>query len=153
MTESIASSNVSNREMVDTNVLIYAVDPSSGDKHRLALTLIQQMVDRNALAVSTQTLNEFYAVATRAKKSKLLSHDEAALYIQTIAASSIVLPVTLDETLLAVGAVLRHGFSFCDALIWAAAKTNGIPVVYTEDFQHGRDIEGVRIINPFLDNP
>jgi predicted nucleic acid-binding protein len=43
--------------------------------------------------------------------------------------------------------------SFWDALIWAAAKENGIPVVYTEDFQHGRDIEGVRIINPFLITP
>jgi predicted nucleic acid-binding protein len=139
--------------MVDTNVLVYAVDPSSGDKHQYALALIQHLIDRDALAVSTQVLNEFYAVATRARKSSLLSHDQAARYIRTVAASSVVLPVTLAETLLAVEAVTRHGFSFWDALIWAAPKENGIPVVYTEDFQHGRDIEGVRIINPFLDNP
>jgi predicted nucleic acid-binding protein len=134
-------------------VLIYAVDPSSGDKHQLAKALIQQLVDRDALAVSAQVLNEFYSVVTRSKKSTLLSHDEAVRYIRTIAASSIVLPVTLSETLLAVEAMMPHGFSFWDALIWAAAKENGIPIVYTEDFQHGRDIEGVRIINPFLANP
>jgi predicted nucleic acid-binding protein len=153
MTESIVRSNVSNREMVDTNVLIYAVDPSSGDKHRLAVALIQQLIDRDALTVSTQVLNEFYAVATRARRSTLLPHDEAVRYIQTVAASSIVLPLTLGDTLLAVAAVVQHGLSFWDALIWAAAKENGVPVVYTEDFQHGRDIEGVRIINPFLGNP
>ena len=102
MTESIARSSVSSREMVDTNVLIYAVDSSSGDKHRLAQALIQQLIDRDALAVSTQVLNEFYAVATRTRKSNLLSHDQAVRYIRTIAASSVVLPVTLAETLLAV---------------------------------------------------
>ena len=150
MTGSIAPSNASNGEMVDTNVLIYAVNTSSGDKHRLAQDLIQQLIDRDALAVSTQVLNEFYSVATRTKKSSLLSHDKAVRFIRTIAASSVVLPVTLGGTLLAVEAVVQHGFSFWDALIWAAAKENGIPVIYTEDFQHGRDIEGVRIINPFL---
>ena len=77
MTESIAGSNVSIREMVDTNVLIYAVDPSSGAKHRIALDLIQQLTDRDALAVSAQVLNEFYAVTTSSKKSHLLNHDEA----------------------------------------------------------------------------
>jgi len=54
--------------------------------------------------------------------------------------------LTSAITLRALDAIPTHGFSFWDALIWAAAKENGIPVVYTEDFQHGRDIEGVRII-------
>ena len=57
--------------------------------------------------------------------------------------------VTPTITLRALDAIPRHGFSFWDSLIWAAAKENGVEVVYTEDFQHGRDIEGVRIINPF----
>jgi predicted nucleic acid-binding protein len=136
--------------MVDTNVLIYAVVPSAGEKHRRAMDLNQRLIDRDALAVSAQVLNEFYAVATRAKKANLLTHDEAVRYIRTVAASSVVLSLSLDHTLLAIEAVAQHGFSFWDALIWAAAKANGIPIVYTEDFQHGREIEGVRIINPFL---
>ncbi len=39
-----------------------------------------------------------------------------------------------------------------ETLIWAAAKENGIPLIYTEDFQHGRDVEGVRIVNPFAES-
>ena len=61
--------------------------------------------------------------------------------------------MTSSITLPALNAISAHGLSFWDALIWAAAKENGIPVVYTEDSQHGRDIEGVRIVNRFLNNP
>jgi len=69
--------------------------------------------------------------------------------ILILAAAVPVLPLTAPITLRALAAIPRHGFSFWDALIWAAAKENGIPLVYTEDFQHGRDVEGVRIVNPF----
>ena len=44
----------------------------------------------------------------------------------------------------------RHGLSFWDALIWAAARQNDVGAIYTEDYQHGRDVNGVRFINPFL---
>jgi predicted nucleic acid-binding protein len=77
MTESIASSDASNRILVDTNVLIYAVDPSSGDRHHRATELIRGLVERDALTVSAQVLNEFYNVATRASRRKLMSHDDA----------------------------------------------------------------------------
>ncbi len=39
--------------------------------------------------------------------------------------------------------------SIWDALIWAAAKMNGIPYVLTEDARHGRVLEGVTYVNPF----
>jgi predicted nucleic acid-binding protein len=59
-------------------------------------------------------------------------------------------PITAPVTFRALDAMPRHGLSFWDALIWAAAADNGIPVIYTEDFQDGRNIEGVQFINPFL---
>ena len=43
----------------------------------------------------------------------------------------------------------RHGLSFWDALIWSAAVENNVTVIYTEDFQDGRVVEGVRFVNPF----
>lgn len=115
MTGPIASSNASNREMVDTNVLVYAVDPSSGGKHRRATALLHDLADRDTLAVSAQVLNEFYSVVTR--KKGLLSHEQAVRYMQTIAGSSVILPLTLAGTLLAVDGVALHDLSFWDALI------------------------------------
>ena len=53
-------------------------------------------------------------------------------------------------TFRALAAMKPHGLSSWDALIWAAAEENGVPVVFTEDFQAGREVEGVRFLNPFL---
>ncbi len=141
------SQGAPSRERIDTNVLVYAVDRSSGLKHRIASDLLDDLVARDVLTVSAQVLNEFYSVVTR--KKGLMLHEDAVRYIRATAAASVVLPLTLSGTLLALEAVARHGFSFWDALIWSAAREGGISTLYTEDFQHGREIEGVRIVAPF----
>ena len=43
----------------------------------------------------------------------------------------------------------EHQLSFWDALILEAARVGGAELLLTEDLQHGRMIEGVRIENPF----
>jgi predicted nucleic acid-binding protein len=141
------------RILVDTNIFIYAADPGAGDKNAAAFGIIQDLIKQGRLIVSAQVLNEFYHASTRPNKPPSLSHDDAAQTIHDLVDSVPIIPLTGSITLRALNAVASHGFSFWDALIWAAAKENGISVVYTEDFQHGREIEGVRIINPFLANP
>lgn len=44
-----------------------------------------------------------------------------------------------------------HPMSFWDPLVWASAAQHGIPVIYSEDYQSGRTVGGVRYINPFTD--
>jgi predicted nucleic acid-binding protein len=136
--------------MVDTNILIYAADPAAGDRRLRAMKLIQERAALAALSVSVQILNEFYVVATRPNRPPSLSHEEAKQIVQDIAAVCQVLPLTSAVTFRALDAVPRHGLSFWDALIWAAAKENDIAIIYTEDFQDGRDVEGVRFHNPFV---
>jgi len=94
-------------------------------------------------------LNEFYNVSTRPNKSPSLPHDEVQRIIRDLADVAEVLPLTAAVTLRALDAIPRHGLSFWDALIWAAARENGVPTIDTEDFQDGRDVEGVRFLNPF----
>ncbi|HLO07161.1 MAG TPA: hypothetical protein VK198_11000, partial [Terriglobales bacterium] len=43
-----------------------------------------------------------------------------------------------------------HGFSFWDALILRSAKQAGCGVLLSETFQQSREIDGVRVVNPFL---
>lgn len=138
------------REMVDTNVLIYAADPAAGARRTRAIELLRELTDQARLAVSVQVLNEFYVVATRPNKPPSLAHDEARQIISDLADSSQVLPLTASATFLALDVMPQHSLSFWDALVWAVAKENGITVIHTEDFQDGRDIEGVRFRNPFL---
>lgn len=146
MTEPTASIR---REMVDTNAFIYASDPTDPQKQLLAQTLLEDLLVRKALVVSVQVLNEFFNAATRPNKPPALPFADAHAIIRNIAISAEVVPLTKTVTLLALDAMPRHGFSFWDALVWAAAKENGVPVIYTEDFQDGRDAEGVRYVNPF----
>jgi predicted nucleic acid-binding protein len=45
--------------------------------------------------------------------------------------------------------VRDHGLSYCDTQVWAAARLNQVPVIFSEDFNSGSALEGVRFINPF----
>ncbi|HEY0311712.1 MAG TPA: hypothetical protein VGC56_04380 [Allosphingosinicella sp.] len=43
----------------------------------------------------------------------------------------------------------RHRFSFWDCMILAAARAQGCDIVWSEDMQDGRIVEGMRVGNPF----
>jgi predicted nucleic acid-binding protein len=47
-------------------------------------------------------------------------------------------------------AVEQHKISFWDAMLWAVAKQAEVKVLLSEDFQHERELEGIRFQNPFL---
>ena len=49
----------------------------------------------------------------------------------------------------AVRGVRIHQMAFWDAQIWASARLHQIPLIFTEDFNVGAVIEGVRFVNPF----
>lgn len=146
-----ASTSTNDWAMLDTNILVYAYDPTASQKHAIALDLLRRLGPR--LVLSAQILNEFYVVATRAQRSPGLSHAVAAQIVADFAAAAQILPLTQHTTLRAVRAVSQYGLSFWDALVWAAASEYGVPVIYTEDFQHGRMIEGVTFTNPFVAAP
>jgi predicted nucleic acid-binding protein len=50
----------------------------------------------------------------------------------------------------ALGLKVRHGFSFWDSAIIAAAAALGCRELFTEDMNHGQVVDGVTIVNPFL---
>jgi predicted nucleic acid-binding protein len=58
-----------------------------------------------------------------------------------------------DMTLAILNAALEiraaHRFSYWDCAIIAAARALGCRELYTEDMSHGRQVEGITIINPF----
>jgi predicted nucleic acid-binding protein len=44
-----------------------------------------------------------------------------------------------------------HGLAYYDAQIWAAARLNQVPVIFSEEFSDGQTLERVRFVNPFGD--
>jgi predicted nucleic acid-binding protein len=138
------------RSMVDTNIVVYARDLDEPAKRPIAVALLKRLSAEGRLVFSSQVFNEFCSAMMRPGRPGRLDPDQLAVIVRELEATGEVVPITPALTLRALGGMSRHGLSFWDALIWAAAAENGVPVLYTEDYQHGREIEGVRIIDPFL---
>lgn len=135
--------------LIDSNIFVYAFDPADPEKHGKALRLIEDVTDQGDLVLSAQVLNEL--AWTLLRRGAGLGPEEVREIIEEIIQSARVVPLTPDFTLRALTAALGHGLSFWDGLIWAAAHFHRVSTIYTEDFQHGREVEGVRFINPFVD--
>ncbi len=134
--------------LVDTNVLIYSYDTVTTFKRQRALDVLTGLDAGRAGAVSAQVLGEFYHVATRRMASRL-SPAEAERTINRFLRSWVVYDISGWAVGEAVQASSHYQMSYWDALIWATAKLNRVPTVLSEDFQHGRLLEGVRFVNPF----
>lgn len=139
------------RAFVDTNVFLYAYDTAEVTKQPIARATLDRLWSGRSGTRSTQVLQEFYSVATR-KLDLPMSRAEAREIIDLYAAWPV---VVLDPALILAATRVEeeHQLSFWDALIVEAARVSGAERLLTEDMQHGRTIEGVRVENPFLPAP
>lgn len=134
---------------VDTNILVYAYDRSQAQKQLAAMQILNQLAVSGTGVISTQVLAEFFVTITHKRKLPFpLSVAQAYERIQNYLQAWEVVEVTGLIVLEAARGVRDYQFSFWDAQIWATAKLNQIAVVYSEDFNVGAAIEGVRFINP-----
>jgi predicted nucleic acid-binding protein len=61
----------------------------------------------------------------------------------------VVQEITLPVTIGALEIKASYGLSYWDAAIVAAARALGCRELLSEDMSHGREVEGIRISNPF----
>jgi predicted nucleic acid-binding protein len=142
---------MSDRIFVDTNVLVYAYDRSEPQKQQQALRVLDRLAMTGAGVISTQVLLEFFVAVTR-KIAAPLSIDEAYERVKNYLQSWTTLDLTGMVVLEAIRGVRDHQFNFWDAQIWAIARLNQVAVVFSEDFNVGSVIEGVRFANPFAED-
>ena len=126
----------------DTNVLIYAF---AADDARNATA--KAVVTKGGV-ISVQVANEFVDVSRRRWGWTWEDVADALDSLRGLLGAPF--PLTDDTHRLALAMSRRHGFRIYDSLIVAAAHAAGCSRLYTEDLQHGRVIDGVRIENPFL---
>ncbi len=142
---------MSDKVFIDTNILLYAYDRDAGAKHEIARELIRRCWEDASGVISIQVLSEFFSRATR-PGSSFVSVDEAESIIQNLSHSWTVVIPDVPVVLEAIRGRKAHQISYWDAMIWATAKQAKIGTIYTEDLQHGQDIEGVTFVNPFKRN-
>jgi len=139
---------VSAVRFVDTNVLLYAVSALSedADKRLRALSLL----NTGDLALSVQVLQEFYHQAMRSNRPGAITQDHALEFIESIGHFP-VQDVTLEVFRAGVAISQRLRLSYWDGAILAAARALGCDAVYSEDLSSEQDYDGLRVINPFLE--
>jgi len=127
----------------DSNVLVYTL--TKGDpRQAVAARLLQE----NAGTVSVQVLNEVASVAHRKLKLSWADVAETLADLRALCQEPRALTLATHQAALALAA--RHGFSFYDALIVAAALEAGCTTLLTEDMQDGLVVEGrLTLRNPF----
>ncbi len=136
--------------LVDTNILVYAYDIADPEKQAKAFQVIDKLASGQKGVISAQILGEFFVTTTQKLKNPL---DVATISqsIQNYVRSWLVLDITPQIILEAIRGRSTYPISYWDAQVWATAKLNQIPVVYSEDFQDGQMLEGVLFRNPIKD--
>jgi predicted nucleic acid-binding protein len=133
------------RSFLDTSVLVYTDDHSTLEKQSAALDIVERARLEGWGVLSTQVLQEYFVASTR----KLgVPVEIARRKVELFSRLDLVLLDTPD-IIAAIDLQRLHGFSFWDALVVRAAKQAGCAVLLTEDLQHGQQIDGLEIVDPF----
>ena len=133
------------RSFFDTNILVYADDDDTPAKQRVARELWHEHRRAGTGVVSLQVLQEYFVTVTGKLK---YDPRKARRKVELLAEFDVAAP-EVSDILAALDLQRLHGFSFWDALVLRSAKQSGCRVLLTEDFEDGREIDGVRVVNPF----
>ena len=139
---------MSGKFFLDTNVFVYVFDPTAPAKARKAARLVREAVDTGKGIVSYQVVQEFFNVGFR-RFAQPMSVAEAEQYLITVFRPLLAInssPALYVEALRIAG---KHRLAWYDSIVVASALEGRCETLYSEDFQHGREIEGLRIKNPF----
>ena len=135
----------------DTNLLVYARDASEPEKQPRAHDWVTALWADQCGRTGYQVLSEYYVTVTR-KLEPGLSEEEAWNDIKDLFTWE---PVAVDETVMQNARAIsrRFSLSWWDALIVAAAQASSCQYLITEDLQHGQDIDGLQVVDPFKRAP
>jgi predicted nucleic acid-binding protein len=139
---------MSDRFFLDTNIFAYVFDANAIAKAEISDRLIRRGIGTGKGLVSYQVVQEFFNVAFK-KFPVPMSEADARIYFTTTLRPMLAVFFSPALLLRALGIREKHMIAWYDSLILAAAIEGECKTLYTEDFRHGWQIDGVKIQNPF----
>jgi predicted nucleic acid-binding protein len=133
------------RFFLDTNILVYAAAAKNDapEKHAVA----NRIVSEGEYLISGQVLGEFY------HNVRYLQHEmmSAAKAQEWVSRFEEYCAVQVDTALVQAAMFIRERFKiqFWDAALIAACHRLNLPILYSEDMNHGQKYGPVIVINPF----
>ncbi len=132
---------------LDSNILVYLFDDVDSYKQQKAESLLQSAIEHGDACISFQVVQETINVIT--KKLGASAEDMHKLLDGVLVHLWKVNP-SYDLYHASLNIQARYKYSFYDSLIVAAAMEAGCKTLYSEDLQHGQQIENMMICNPFI---
>ncbi len=132
---------------IDSNLLVYTFDPNELDKMNFISDFLDKIKKKENSVISTQSLGEFYNVATKKLK---LSKEKAENACRKFAETFPVYEITTENVFHAMEISRKTQYSYWDSLILAVASDIGCSTVYSEDLTSGQTVDGVKVVNPFF---
>ncbi len=132
---------------LDTNIVVYAHDRSSGDKYAVAREIMDYLWESRRGVISVQVLQEFFVCVTQ-KILKPLLIKNARIILEYLSTWDV---VANDKyiTLKAIDIQERYRFSFWDSMIIQAAIQGQARILLSEDLPDGQVVKDLKILNPF----
>lgn len=133
------------RFTIDSNILVYALDSGTPEKHVVASDIMLRSVALDAVLTS-QAIGEYLNVIRR----KFPDHLDAAL--GQARRWNILFPVgptSANHILMGAAFALRHRLQFWDSVIWQVARGMHAVLFLSEVLQDGLSVDGMTVLNPF----
>lgn len=136
------------RVFIDTNLWVYRFDQREPDKSRFVAHWLRELTSAHDVVISTQVLIELRSVLTHKLKPAYSAQDMQAI-LENLGEFEVVsmhAATVLDASELAQSEQL----AWFDALIAEAALRSSCDVLFSEDFSHGRRLDGRLLVqDPF----
>lgn len=134
-------------DFFDTNVIVYAFDLQDPAKRQVARQLVDRAIDEDTGAISHQVIQETLSVFSRIGTP--VAPPDLSRVLEDVLLPLWRIPPSPELFRRALDVRERYGYHFYDSLIIAAALEAGCDRLLSEDLQHGQQIEGLTIEDPF----
>ncbi|HEY2461151.1 MAG TPA: PIN domain-containing protein [Candidatus Acidoferrum sp.] len=133
-------------EFLDTNILVYAYDPSHPGKQSIAQKLVRRAA-AGAAIISTQVLAEF-AVTLLHKLNPPASHEDVIDALDALSPIKLIAP-DRNTVRRALDARAQYQIHFWDAMIVASAERARCTRIWSEDLNPSQLYFQIPVQNPF----
>jgi predicted nucleic acid-binding protein len=135
------------RYVVDTDVLVYALDRRQPEKRQRAREVLRRVGTAGTAVLPAQVLSEFGGACLRKLEPRPES-EAIRREVERLMLAFPILPLTGPVVLEALRGVREHLLSYYEAQIWAVARLGQVAVILSEDFNAGTVLDGVSFTNP-----
>lgn len=132
---------------LDTNILIYAISPEDQQGRTAAALALLDRLGAVRPILPLQVVGEYLNVARRHREIDIV---QAVKRIEAIMAVYRCEPSGAVDFIQAIDVSTRLNVQYFDAVIIVVARRLGAAILLSEDMHDGLEIDGLRIINPFV---